>query len=227
MALNRYHDIQTALGQAGLLARGGFQVGAGDAVPPLSDGRPTQTVIMTGNAGPAMWEAFAAAGSTGPDPLDRWSRSVLESIADQYDAEVMMPSDGPPYMPFQRWAMRAEPVYPSPLGILIHPKWGLWHGYRGALLFAIPLDVPKRETPLNPCEACDEKPCLTTCPVDAFTGSNYRVEACAAHLRTPIGKTCLTGGCLARRACPVAIAAHPSPNQAAFHMNAFLSSRPK
>ena len=24
----------------------------------------------------------------------------------------------------------------SPLGLLIHPDYGLWHGYRGALLFA-------------------------------------------------------------------------------------------
>ena len=30
----------------------------------------------------------------------------------------------------------------SPLGILIHPDWGLWHSYRGALAFRERLDLP-------------------------------------------------------------------------------------
>lgn len=223
----RYHEIRTALGRAGLLARGGFQVEPGDTVPSLGDGRPTRTVVLAGNAGPAMWDAFTKGRPAGPDPLDRWSRSALGSVAARYDASVVLPSDGPPYMPFQRWAMRAEPVHPSPLGILIHPRWGLWHGYRGALLFAASLDLPNRETLPSPCATCEDKPCLSTCPVGAFTGADYRVEACASHLRATVGTECLTRGCLARHACPIGRDARPSPDQAAFHMRAFVSSRPK
>ena len=29
--------------------------------------------------------------------------------------------------------MRAEGLKPSPLGVLVHPDFGLWHGYRGAI----------------------------------------------------------------------------------------------
>src|SRR4030095_137820 len=50
-----------------------------------------------------------------------------------------------------RWAMRAEAVAPSPLGILIHPDYGLWHAYRGALAFAERLALPPRGArPLPP-----------------------------------------------------------------------------
>ncbi len=31
--------------------------------------------------------------------------------------------------------MAAEGLKPSPLGLLMHPEYGLWHGYRGAILF--------------------------------------------------------------------------------------------
>ena len=41
-----------------------------------------------------------------------------------------------PWQPFQQWAMRAEGLKASPLGVLIHPDYGLWHGYRGAIGFA-------------------------------------------------------------------------------------------
>lgn len=220
-----YKEINSALSAVGLLGRGGFLVAPGDSVPALFDGRPTRTVIMAGNAGTAMWKTFTKARPSGQDPLDRWSRRVLDVVAARYDASVAMPSDGPPYLPFQRWAMRAEPVQPSPLGLLIHPRWGLWHGYRGALLFAEALELPKQNSVPSLCDTCDDKPCLSACPVEAFTGTEYRVEACATHLKAATGMRCLTQGCLARHACPIGQDACPSPDQAAFHMDAFLSSR--
>ena len=45
------------------------------------------------------------------------------------------PRTGRPWLPFQQWARKAEPVHVSPLGVLIHPDYGLWHSYRGALCF--------------------------------------------------------------------------------------------
>ena len=40
---------------------------------------------------------------------------------------ALFPFGGPPHFPFQQWARRAEPVHPSPIGLLIHPIYGLWH----------------------------------------------------------------------------------------------------
>jgi hypothetical protein len=218
-----YRDICRALAAAWLSARGGFEFQVADSVPPLTDGRPARTVLLAGNAGPGMWEAFSRAEHHQPNPLDRWSRAILETIAARHNGGVVMPSDGPPFAPFKRWAMRAEPVYPSPLGILIHPRWGLWHGYRGALIFAEALPQPRPETLANPCESCAERPCLTACPVEAFTGSQYRVDACAEHLRGENSANCQTAGCLARRACPVGRDTTYGPEQSSFHMASFLA----
>ena len=37
--------------------------------------------------------------------------------------------------------MRAEGLKPSPIGILMHPQFGLWHAYRGALLFDVEIEL--------------------------------------------------------------------------------------
>jgi hypothetical protein len=215
-----YDDIAEALAEYGLLARGAFHPEPGDGAP---DG--VNTVLLAGNAGPAMWRAFAADQPAGPDPMDTWCGAVLEETARRFDATALLPSDGPPYLPFQRWAMRAGDVFRSPLGILIDPDYGLWHGYRGALAFPARLKLPPRKARANPCETCAGRPCLSTCPVAAFGEGGYDVPACAAHLRGAAGADCMTLGCRARRACPVGGDHTYEPAQAAFHMRAFLAAR--
>jgi epoxyqueuosine reductase QueG len=109
--------------------------------------------------------------------------------------------------------------------MLIHPRFGLWHSYRGALAFAAEIATPERPEIASPCSTCAERPCLTTCPVGAFTPAGYDVEACADWLRSAKGGACLAGGCLARRACPVGREFAHTAEQAAFHMRAFLAAR--
>ncbi|MDH3231263.1 MAG: hypothetical protein OEN55_15845 [Alphaproteobacteria bacterium] len=215
-----YDDIAAALSTHGLMARGAFHPGPADGAPAGAG-----TVLLAGNAGPAMWEAFAAEMPAGHDPLDAWCGAVLEDIAQRFEATALLPSDGPPYLPFQRWAMRAEDVYRSPLGILIDPRFGLWHGYRGALAFPGRLAPPPRAARANPCETCAGRPCLSACPVAAFGEDGYDVPACATHLRTPAGADCMALGCRARRACPVGRDHVYGAAQAAFHMRAFLAAR--
>jgi len=218
--------ITNALERHGLLLRGGFHPEVREIV--LSGGESAGTVLLVGNAGPGMWGQFSANRPTGADPLDRWSGDVLATVAGSFGAEAVLPSDGPPYRPFQQWAMRAEPVFPSPIGILIHPVYGLWHGYRGALLFEAVLELPASVDPgadcRHPCDDCLDQPCLTTCPVSAFSDSGYDVAACRSHLRSPEGSVCLEGSCLARRACPVGRNYVYEAPQLAFHMAAFSGS---
>ena len=66
--------IADAIAPAGLIVRGGFHTQPADGVPPIPDGRATQTVMLIGNAGSAMWEAFQSSNpDTGQkDPLDSW-----------------------------------------------------------------------------------------------------------------------------------------------------------
>lgn len=221
--------LQARVAEHGLILRGGFRPAGGDDVPALPDGRPAATVILIGNAGPAMFEHFrqspeAADGAA--DPLDRWSLRVIAGLARTLGAHGLFPFGGPPWHPFQRWAQRAEDVAPSPTGMLIHPDYGLWHAYRGALAFADAAPFPPRGQRPAPCPNCVDRPCLSTCPAGALTAFGYDVGRCRSHVVLPDGWTCRDGGCQARAACPVGQAFRYGPDQAAFHMAAFAGGPP-
>jgi len=224
-----YASVSAALDRAGLVCRGGFAPAADDGVPDFGDGQPSAFVVLAGNVGPGMWRAFAASPEYldgEPDPLDRWSRRVLDDVAAELGGpgvcQTVFPFDGPPHFPFQRWAQKAETVFPSPTGPLIHAEYGLWHAFRGALIFSTPPLSPRTELTASPCLACADQPCLTTCPVEAFSAEAYDVPACVAHLQTIEGTDCMATGCRARRACPVGRDYAYAPAQAAFHTAAFL-----
>jgi len=219
-----FDEIGHAVEAAGLTLRGGFHPNQADGVPATDAGQVARTLVMLGNAGPAMWRAFSRERDPETDLLDDWSADVIGKLAGDLGATACYPFDKPP-LPFQRWAQRAEPCQPSPLGIFIHPNYGLWHGYRGALIFAEQIALPVAVEAEHPCETCADQPCLSTCPVAAFSPGNYDVPACARHLAAPEGKDCLEEGCRARRACPVGQAFRYQPAQAHFHMRAFLRAR--
>ncbi|HXV24515.1 MAG TPA: hypothetical protein VED46_09680 [Alphaproteobacteria bacterium] len=222
-------DIVQAIQATGLMARGGFHPSAEDRLPPLPSGAEGRTLLLLGMAGRGAWDAFARsperAGDARTHPLDAWTRRAVSELAERLGALPLYAFEGPPYWPFQRWGMRAEPVAVSPLGILIHPEFGLWHAYRAALLLGERLELPAWEPRASPCESCAGRPCLSACPVGAFTGSSYRVEDCAAHLRAPAGAMCMEEGCRARDACPVGRTYRYPAEQIRFHMKAFRRAR--
>ena len=215
-------SVFSAVARTGLVPRGAFRLGAQERVGLLAE---VSTVALIGVAGRRGWDAFAAspeAHNGGGDPLDRFSRRVIDGLASEFAAVALYPFGGPPHWPFQQWARRAEPVHPSPIGLLIHPVYGLWHSFRGALGFREAMDLPDAASRPSACDACREKPCLSACPAGAFTEAGYDVPACAAHLGGAAGGGCMALGCAARRACPAGRAHTPGPEQASFAMRAFL-----
>jgi hypothetical protein len=216
--------IDRLLAGTGLFVRGAFHPAADDGVRALADGRPAGTVVLVGNAGKQMWEAFRREVPElgGKDPLDNWVDAHLERAAASLGAEIVFVTRKP-WPPIQRWAMKAGGVHRSPIGILIHPGFGLWHVYRGAFLFADRIDLPvPDQTASSPCDSCAKKPCLTACPADAFAPGGFDMNACVGHVESPKGKACTTGGCLARRACPVGRTHAYIPEEGAFHMAAVV-----
>ena len=218
-------SLAARIAAAGLTFRGAFHATEADDPPTLPDGRRAVTIVLMGFAGPGDWPGFAGSPEAAdglPNALDRWSWRVITTLAEAAGAIALFPFGGPPWLPFLRWAQRAEPVRPSPLGLLIHPDWGLWHAYRGALAFAETLDLPPPDTRPSPCETCADKPCLSGCPVGAFGPDGYDVPKCKTHIASPAGADCMALGCRARRACPVG---RPyDPEEASFHMRAFLGA---
>ncbi len=221
-------DLAARLADLGLRTRNGFVL-VQELDQALLDQMPAaRALVLIGNVGSEMWRRSGAGivAAPPPDPLDRWTREVIAPIADAFCGKALFPFDGPPYWLFQRWAMRAEAVAPSPLGILMHPEYGLWHAYRAAILLSVELEFapPGRN---HPCDTCAGKPCLANCPVGAFTGAGYEVDHCVGHVAATKSEAgaCFRRGCLARLACPIGAAWRYAPDHAQFHMRAFLTAR--
>jgi len=214
--------VFSAIRRTGLVPRGALILEESERAGEFADIR---TIVLAGMVGRDGWEAFAASPEASDglaDPLDRWSRRLIESLARDLGAKALFPFGGPPFLPFQQWAQRAEPVHSSPIGLLIHPYYGLWHSYRGALGLSEELAVPDPAPISSPCETCSGRWCLKTCPVGAFSEAGYDVAVCVGHLKSTAGGDCMAEGCRARRACPVGAEHAYGPEQASFLMRAFL-----
>lgn len=217
-------DIAAALSAHGLMLRGGFNFAGGEETLSGLSGGAARSVLLVGQAGAAPWPHFLrwkeSQSQAVANPLDTWSREVIGGVANDFGARAVSPSDRP-YLPFQQWAMRAEGLRPSPLGILMHPQYGPWHAYRGGLLFEVETALHEPRGAIHLCDTCVDKPCLKSCPVNAYSADGFAYETCLAHVRGQNGAPCRTGGCLDRNACPYGADYRYPPQVQAFHMAAF------
>ncbi|MDX1737413.1 MAG: hypothetical protein R3261_04205, partial [Alphaproteobacteria bacterium] len=119
-------QIDDALHKVGLSLRGGLHIASEDGV---------ETIYLVGHGGSSFWPYFKSSQyiDLEENPLDNWSKHVVGQLARDIGCSAIFPSDGPPYAPFQQWVMQAEPVKQSPIGLVLHPEFGLWHAYRAAL----------------------------------------------------------------------------------------------
>lgn len=212
-----YEDLQSAAHARQLTILGGFHPGPDDKAPAAC-----KTLVLLGPHEPGFWSVFKDSPEWRdgkPDPMDRWSMRIIGTWAKHLDAEPVFPFGGPPYLPFFSWATRTGRIHVSPIMLLVHDQAGLLVSFRGGLCLPYHLDLP--EPPANPCDLCTEKPCRTTCPVDALDGSAYDVAACKSFLDTKDGEECMTMGCRARRACPVSQTYPRVAEQSAYHMSMF------
>ena len=209
--------LVASLHAEGLAVLGRCPVEAADGLPGW-----VESLALVGPSGPEFWAVFSAseeASDGAPDPLDRWSRRVLDGVAKGVDGLALFPFGGPPWHPFIAWALRTGVVWTSPVGLLVHREHGLFVSFRGAIALRDPAPPPSG---VSPCETCAGQPCRTACPPAALSIAGYDVPACHAHLDTSDGASCLSG-CLVRRACPVGQDLRPRA-QSAFHMQAFHRS---
>lgn len=213
----KYDDLQSAAVARQLTILGGFHPTEDDKTP-----SGCKTLLMLGPKEPEFWPAFTLSpeyNDRAPDPMDRWSKHIIGSWANEIGATALYPFGGAPFLPFFSWALRTGRIHTSPIMLLVHDTAGLFVSFRGALALMEHVDLPP--SPPNPCTACTAKPCRTSCPVDAFDGTGYDVPKCKSYLDTQPGWDCMEGGCAARRACPVSDRYPRLAEQSAFHMTAF------
>lgn len=200
------HDRLTVMGALNTLPE--------DAVGP-------GVIALLGPAEPGFWPHVTSSpefADGAPDPLDRWSTRVVENLAAKVGGKALFPF-GTPRRPFFSWALRSGRAWQSPVLLLVHDTAGLMVSYRGAVLLP---DAKAGPAPArNPCETCEDRPCLTACPARALTEGRYDVDACHAFLDTEAGRANLQRGCAVRRACPLSQVYGRSEAQSAFHMKHF------
>lgn len=220
--------LTTLANRSSLVFRGGFTVTEADRVPAHTNGDAACTLLLFGQAGNAVWPTFSQSveyKDNQAHPMDRWSERVGRDLAESLNGQLLLPFGGPEHHPFISWAIKAESLTPSRLGMLMHPVHGLWHAYRFAVSLKVPVSgLSAPPEPRDICANCADEPCLSVCPVNAFDGKNYDVQACAAHLRSNPNGPCLLQGCMARDACPEGLSSRYESEHRRFHMQQFMAA---
>lgn len=161
------------------------------------------SVIVVGNGGDALWEAFVAWVADDPRRLD------LDHPLDRFVA-AHLPADTPTerwiacsalslvHLDFRGLALAAGLGHPSRLGLILHPRFGPWWGLRAACLTTEALPTTGPLAGAGPCVDC-EAPCAAACPASAFASGPWDAQRCLTwQAATP---TCASG-CVSRVACP-------------------------
>ena len=203
---------------------------------------PARRLVLLGNGGRTFWRALTAdraATKRAPTehpaehPVDTFSLHLAREFVvhcggnpdDPRSMEVLYPAPVEQPFPLSLQALGefVHWVHPSPLGLGIHPEFGLWNAYRAAFLTDLPLPVTVAAPHASPCSACQEKPCVTTCPaaaVDPEVGLD--LWGCS-HFRLTPDSPC-TERCLARLACPVGADQRYHADQIAYHYSHSLAT---
>lgn len=184
--------------------------------------------LVAGSGGPTFFGLFAGsaeAADGAPDPLDRYTRRVIERAAGEalgplgVRRAVHFPFGTSPIVPFQRLGRAAGLGGPGPLGLQIHPTYGAWWAYRA--LVVVDRALPARSPPGDGCAGCPA-PCLAACPGAAVARSGFVVAACHAHRL--IAPPCRLS-CAARIACVRGPEHRYTDAELAFHMAASMPRR--
>ncbi len=212
-----YTEIEDLAAAHRLAVFGGFHLAPEDGLPGFG------TLLMFGPAEPGFWAHMTAQPEWRdglPDPIDRWSKRILGGIARTSGGRAIHPSDGPPYPPFFRWALRTGRAWSSPVTLLVHDQAGLMLSYRGAVAVPGRVDLPMPPG-TSPCKTCADQPCRTACPAGALTAGGYDLATCHDYLDSGPGSACLSSGCAVRRACPISRAYGRLAEQSEYHMRQF------
>jgi hypothetical protein len=182
-------------------------------------------LILIGHGGKMLWEAVTKSGVGGANPIDDFTVRTIRQWMSEFQPDnryaILYPGLQP--VALQRLGALAGWHHASPFMLGIDAEWGTWYAYRAVVLadthFA-PSPVVDRapsardtvpgstgnikEVPLggiSPCAACQDKPCIATCPASAMAGGIFSLQKCVAWRKQADSPCAFT--CLARVACPV------------------------
>jgi len=180
-----------------------------DAAPGIGAGDGFDHVVLVASTGGDMWSSVVDGGWLDRDhPIDSHAAEALDAFeaglraAGIRSRRVWPPGPdaaGPP-LPLSKLGEAAGWGRRSPLGLGIHPRYGLFVGYRGVVLVSGEWEERREPAAPHPCDGCS-RPCVSACPVSAIGDRGIRAGPCFDE-RLRAGAAC-NDRCLARLACPV------------------------
>ena len=170
-------------------------------------------LVLLGNGGSDFWRALKQFGHQTDDPVDYFSRILVNRFVDDYLDSHQMLAKGHKMLwlypqtdyltPLQQLGEIAGWGHPSPIGNSINAQYGLWFAYRAAFLTTAELPLRQEPSQPSPCESCHDKPCISACPAGAVGAiGRFGLNSCIDQ-RLVDNSTC-ADRCLARLACPIA-----------------------
>lgn len=176
-------------------------------------------LILIGSGGPLLWTYLKSPHIHENHPIDTYVGECVNNFAHTVfgdQAPVILYPRSDLVFPLQQLGHILGLTKKSPLGIDLHPDFGLWFAYR-ALLWTSE-DVPMINPPAwsSPCETCVDKPCVSNCPSQAVTVQSFNIKNCANY-RLLANSSC-ANRCLSRLACPFHAEQRYSDEQIRYHM---------
>jgi len=173
-------------------------------------------LVLIGHAGKLLWQTLKQWSAhknlleKSSDPIDDFSKHHVQKYFIQRfkdkDFELIYPlttaehSNTP--LNLQTLGQLAGWHHHSPFGVGINQQWGSWFAYRAVVLLKSHYQPTKSPHTKSPCQSCEDKPCIQSCPADALDSSQLNLKACLSY-RTQKDSSC-KDRCTARMACPVA-----------------------
>jgi epoxyqueuosine reductase len=183
-----------------------------------------KTLVLMGQAGTLLFDDVVSRYLDEPDPFDNLSLALVQEwfALNAPDSRFFVAYPGTVPLPLGRLAECAGWGKSSPLGLTIHPDYGLWVAHRVAFLTDIKWDHQDPHL-AHPCDSCTGRPCEAACPVGAVSVvDGFDVRACSTH-RSPVGSAC-EYECAARNACPVGTEFRYGSEQMRHHYESGLNS---
>jgi len=192
------------------------------------------TLLLVGHGGRRLWQHLTDDGrrqlTAADDPVDTLSTEATEQAIDRQWPDIARTLLYPhPDCPVDLVALGQVVGWqsPSPLGLGINPRYGLWSAFRALWQLGDDLEsatgsgsapgAPSlgAESP-DVCADCSTHDCVAACPAGAVRVSErFNLAACSAHRARPESSCAET--CLSRRSCPVGAEHRYSNDQMAYH----------
>ncbi|MDF1663669.1 MAG: hypothetical protein P1V97_18010, partial [Planctomycetota bacterium] len=162
--------------------------------------------LLIGSGGRGHWDFVQTQNTKGEHPIEETAWASVRKALPSFIPGARLLSQKESYgFDLRSLAVQAGFGTLSPhLLLVLHPKYGPWISLRALLYCPADLEPATPIPDYQPCQSCD-KPCLTACPVGAYSLDNaWNVHKCANHrLDEETPEDHCASQCHVRLACPV------------------------